>query len=892
MRMTEIIKSALIWGGLWSLIIAASLYWNRYTIQHQVYDFARQEAENSINKDLTFRRWATMHGGVYVRPTSKTPPNPWLKIPKRDLLSTEGDRLTLMNPAYMTRQIMEMYDEHYEVKGHITSLQLINPLNAPDSWERQALERIEKGESFVHCLKTINDISYYRLILPMLMEEGCLKCHADTGIPAGGIRGGISTSVPLTKYLNAAKTSMRAVYLAHATIWIIGLGAIAFAISRNQRSKELRNKAEKELKESYERLDKIMSGIDAMVYIADMETYELLYVNEYGQKIWGTGLIGQKCWKALQNLDGPCPFCKNYKLLSSDGTPTGVYKWEFQNQITKRWYDLRDYAIKWTDGRYVKIEIATDVTENKEFEKRILEQNRFITSLLRAIPVAVFYKDRTGRYQGCNESFTEIMGVTKEDIEGKTVHELWPDNMAEIYEQRDQELMKAPVYQVYEYVIKDKNGRDRPVIFAKDVFYDAEGKVAGLVGAFIDISDRKKAEEELLEALDRAEVANRAKSEFLANISHEIRTPMNGIIGMAHLLAETSLNEEQLEYVTNLEISSKSLMMLLNDILDLSRIESGRIELESEEFSLRETVEELSTTFTMELRRKSLEFRLEIGEELPELLVGDQLRTRQILLNLMGNAIKFTPFGNITVAASLKERSDDKIIILFTVADTGIGIAPAALEKIFAPFTQADSSTTRKYGGSGLGLTICRRLATLMGGRIWADSIEGKGSRFYLELPFAFAREKSTDKSPVEDEKNYLQDMGKLSILLAEDSHVNAIFITRLLSKMGHTVTVAENGQEALERLSAENFDCILMDIQMPVMGGNEAMLIIRQNETKTGLHTPIIALTAHAMTDEKNLLLSSGFDSHVPKPVEIKELLHELARLTKISSKPTSKTV
>jgi PAS domain S-box-containing protein len=579
-------------------------------------------------------------------------------------------------------------------------------------------------------------------------------------------------------------------------------------------------------------------------------------------------------------------------LLSSDGTPTGGYKWEFQNQITKRWYDLRDYAIKWTDGRYVKIEIATDVTENKEFEKRILEQNRFITSLLRAIPVAVFYKDRTGRYQGCNESFTEIMGVTKEDIEGKTVHELWPDNMAEIYEQRDQELMKAPVYQVYEHVIKDKNGRDRPVIFAKDVFYDAEGKVAGLVGAFIDISDRKKAEEELLEALDRAEVANRAKSEFLANISHEIRTPMNGIIGMAHLLAETSLNEEQLEYVKNLEISSKSLMMLLNDILDLSRIESGRIELESEEFSLRETVEELSTTFTMELRRKSLEFRLEIGEELPELLVGDQLRTRQILLNLMGNAIKFTPFGNITVAASLKERSDDKIIILFTVADTGIGIAPAALEKIFAPFTQADSSTTRKYGGSGLGLTICRRLATLMGGRIWADSIEGKGSRFYLELPFAFAREKSTDKSPVEDEKNYLQDMGKLSILLAEDSHVNAIFITRLLSKMGHTVTVAENGQEALERLSAENFDCILMDIQMPVMGGNEAMLIIRQNETKTGLHTPIIALTAHAMTDEKNLLLSSGFDSHVPKPVEIKELLHELARLTKISSKPTSKTV
>lgn len=272
-----------------------------------------------------------------------------------------------------------------------------------------------------------------------------------------------------------------------------------------------------------------------------------------------------------------------------------------------------------------------------------------------------------------------------------------------------------------------------------------------------------------------------------------------------------------------------------------------------------------------------------IGDDIPELILGDQLRIRQILMNLFGNAIKFTDSGMITIEAGKAVNGAGREMIHFLVRDTGIGIPEKVIERIFAPFTQADSSTTRKYGGSGLGLTICKRLVALMDGRIWVESKEGSGSCFHVELPFEsphtdgagmIATAQKTDEPAAESVR-------PLSILLAEDSPVNAIFINKVLTNMGHHITLVENGKLALKKLEDEIFDIVLMDIQMPVMGGDEALTTLREREAESGGHMPVIALTAHALTDERERLLNIGFDAHVPKPVDIDKLIQTIATLT-----------
>lgn len=558
-------------------------------------------------------------------------------------------------------------------------------------------------------------------------------------------------------------------------------------------------------------------------------------------------------------------------------------------QVEKR-YIRQDGSILWgnvsvslirgkDDQPRYAIGLVEDITEKKEAEKALIRSEQRFRDVVEASGELVWESDTEYRFHYISSRVESILGFTREEIKGRTIFQFIPEReRSRVLDRFDSIKTAGKSFRDFEIQMTSREGGIRWLKVSGTPYFDSRGVLKGYRGVAEDVTPEHEHMTQLRKAKKAAEIANRTKSEFLANVSHEIRTPLNSVLGFTNILAEIIADDQQQKYLEAISTSGQNLLNLLNDILDLSKIESGRLELEYNAVDLNQLFSEIQNIFSLKAEEQNLQLRSSIDHELPPALVLDEVRLRQVLINLVGNAIKFTDNGHVEVAITGHREGPEKSTyrLRFEVNDTGIGIPRDQQEHIFESFRQQSGQSNRKYGGTGLGLAISRRLVEKMGGEIGLRSTPGKGSTFYFDLP-------GVEISSIHPERHDLpEDFGNVvfetaTVLVVDDVPLNNLLVREHLKRMGHKVLEASNGRQAVEMARAHLPDLILMDIKMPVMDGFEATRLIK-NDPSTQ-HIPVIAHTASVLDSSAEQFSRLRFSGFLKKPLNKQELIDELKR-------------
>lgn len=624
----------------------------------------------------------------------------------------------------------------------------------------------------------------------------------------------------------------------------------------------------------------ILNAFDEIIYVSDVQTYDMLYMNTNCTKVAGcSDYHNKKCYALLHQRDSPCPFCTNH-LLNEDT----FYVWEYNNPYLGRYFSLKDKLVEW-DGRKARIEFALDISPYKS-QIDIAESK--IDSIIQSIPGGICLAEPTPQGMKVlwhNDHYLDIIGYTKEQFRtelSSMVNYVHADDWAQVAEACE-ECKRTGQPQTIHMRVTRRDGTIRSLMTSLSYYKNPSSGATCFYSIGIDVTDYQRKEEEyrkdMQEALRLAQEASKAKTRFLSHMSHEIRTPLNAVIGMA-AIASTALTDTAFVQDCHKKIdhAANYLLSLINDILDMSRIESDKLLLAHRPFDFRAFVDGISSLFTVQAQSRGVSFDLRIPVRAYVQFVGDDLHLKQVLVNLLSNAMKFTPRGGrISMRVGTTPMGKDMVRLSVEVQDTGIGIKPEALNRVFETFEQADSNTTSEYGGSGLGLAISKRIVEMMGGQISAESTLGQGTTFTVWVPLCLHT-----GEPLELHCGKNVDFSGKRVLVAEDNDINMEISTEILHAKNIIVEQVPNGKAAVELFNASavgHFDAILMDIRMPIMDGMAATRAIRALARPDALTVPIIALSANAFEEDRRASLACGMSGHISKPIDTIELYDVLAR-------------
>lgn len=925
LRMMQLVthrRAAVLLLCAWTATMGGIAIWYVHDRSLVLSDMAYIYASACHDGDAIYRRWRATHHGVCITfvpgdssPESSTPATDHFNTPSQCETDTTDDSVTrgvADEPAGKTDLL----------QPHITSLKLTNPDNAPDAWEQTVLHSFENGATESHTIVEHNGSHSIRLMRPLYYDKYCARCHQYQGYELGDVRGGVTITVPIDSLWHAESRHASQATSAFAGIWLLGALAVAIGAKACRRSyldrertlEELRT-SECKIRQSEEQYRQLFAGILDGMLVVD-PSGAVVAVNPAACEMYGysrqefIGLTGRDfvrpddwhLYESFQNdIDKTGFFAAESIALRKDGTTFPV--------------EIRGSRVTYNGGVY-RLAVLRDISERKRMETalreseerfrllatRLEEQATLLRTVLDGIPDVILLHDTNHTIVSYNKAGRDLVGQEPEQFRGRKCYEMIGRESPCAECVLPTAIATRHVASWQQFVPELQQWIRSTTI----PIHDKSGQVTMVVEQFQDITVQETALQQLTGTIEKLESANtalgelnalaesatRAKSEFLANMSHEIRTPMTAILGFSEvLLGEPGIERappERVEAFRTIRRNGEYLLELINDILDLSKIEAGRLDVERIACSVVQLLSDVISLMRVRADAKQLSLSIDYVGEIPETIHTDPLRLRQILINLVANAIKFTETGSIRLAVRLVRHSDESPLLQIDVTDTGIGLTPEQAERLFQPFSQADSSTTRRFGGTGLGLMISKRLAKTLGGDITVTSVLGQGSSFSVTVETGdltgarmiaapHVRDGTVAAKPYPAADKPVTLNGR--ILLAEDGPDNQRLISFLLRKAGADVTIVANGQLACEEAMAaverdQPFDVILMDMQMPVLDGYDATRHLRAD----GYERPIVALTAHAMEGDEAKCLAAGCDAYLTKPIERTRFLTALA--------------